>query len=159
LSLNKSPQYWMHAHPIVCAIWSWEKPYQSKYLCWESSHWVWICIAHPFPWVKLIITDVFINKSSVWILCKQNCLAISGRVAGVIFQVPPDNRPSSSYLSHRFNKAAKISFILSCSVLFVDSASFDEFERIVRANAFQIMNNNIYFSSFLSTRCTTSCCD
>lgn len=69
--------------------------------------------------------------------------------------MPSDNRPSSSYLSRRVNKAAKISFVLNCSVLFVDSASLDEFERIVHANAIQIMNIKICFSSFVST----GCCD
>lgn len=116
---------------------------------------------HPLPFFGLNSSfSGSVYKNRAWILGKQNCLTLSGSVAGVtVFQVPSENRPSSSYLCHRVNKAAKISFVLNCSILFVDSASLDEFERIVHANAIQIMNNNIYFSSFLSTQCTTSCFD
>lgn len=130
------------------------------------SHFAWILHVGfksvlPIPFFVLNSSFCWsVYKNRAWILGKQNCLTLSGSVAGVvIFQVPSDNKPISSYLPRRVNKAAKISFVLNCSVLFVDSASLDEFERIVHANAIQIMNNNVYFSSFVSTRCTTGCCD
>lgn len=51
------------------------------------------------------------------------------------------------------------------SILFVDSASLDELEKIVHANANNSHNSitqimtNIYFSSFVTTHYTTSCRD
>lgn len=103
-------------------------------------------------------------KRRARIRTKQSCLTFSSNITRVnIFQVPPDNICCLYYLPIVLIRQQKSHVFFS--ILFVDSASLDEFEKIVHANANNSHNSitqimtNIYFSSFVATHYTTSCRD